>query len=62
MNKRQAKKREKLEQLGIDWGFYRLPKYKEIKYVERGYHEYCIQNYRAEREMEKVLKKGSYFI
>lgn len=28
MNKRQAKKRRKLEQLRIAWGFYHLPKYK----------------------------------
>ena len=60
MNKRQAKKREKLEQLGIDWGFYRLPKYKEIKYVERGYHEYCLQHYRTKRN-GKSLKKGMLF-
>ena len=55
MNKRQAKKKEKLYQIGMDWGFYRFPKYREITEMERGYHNFCINNYRAEREIERVL-------
>lgn len=55
MNKRQSKKKEKLIQLGMDWGFYHVPTYKEIKEMERSYHEFCIKTYRADREIESVF-------
>ena len=61
MNKRQAKKREKLYQLGMDWGFYHFPKYREIKEMERGYHNFCVNAYRTEREIERVLIGGELF-
>ena len=43
MNKRQAKKKEKLFQLSMEWGFDHFPKYREIKEIERGYKEYYIK-------------------
>lgn len=61
MNKRQAKKRENLIQLGMDWGFWHIPTYKEIKELERGYHEYCVRTYRTEKETERVLIGGEWF-
>lgn len=61
MNKRQAKKRKKLYQLGDDWGFYHFPKYREIKEMERSYHNFCVNTYRKERETEHILIGGEWF-
>lgn len=57
MNKRQAKKKEKLFQLGMDWGFYHFPRYREIKEIERNYHEYCVHSYRNEKD-KRILIDG----
>ena len=61
MNKRQAKNRENLIQLGMDWGFWHIPKYREIRELERSYHEYCVRTYRTEKENERVLIAGEWF-
>ena len=61
MNKRQAKKRKTLIQLGMDWGFWQIPKYKEIKEVERGYHEYCVHSYRTEKKDERSIFESIFF-
>ena len=61
MNKRQAKKKETLIQLGMDWGFWHIPKYKEIKAIERSYHEYCVRSYRTEKKDKRSIFECVFF-
>lgn len=51
MNKRQTKKKNKIIQSGYDLGFYHIPKYREIRELDRNYHEYLICCKHTERSM-----------
>lgn len=55
MNNRQKKKRDKFIQLCIENGYHYIPTYKEFRALERSYHEFCIKNYRNEREMRRII-------
>lgn len=54
MNKRQKKKQDKFIKLCVAYGYHYIPTYKELRELERNYHEFCINNYRTERELEKA--------
>ncbi len=57
MNKRQKKKQNRFIQLCLEYGFHHIPQYREFREFDRKYHEFCIDNYRAEREMERILSR-----
>ena len=58
MNKRQAKKREKLQRLGLMWELYHLPTYKEIRYRGRSFNEDWLKNYHDKKYAERLYTKN----
>lgn len=57
MNKRKIKKRNKIIKNADDLGFYHIPKYREIREVERNYHEYLICCKHTERSVDNFIKE-----
>lgn len=55
MNKRQKKKKDRFSQLCVEYGYHYVPTYKELRELERAYHEFCINNYRVERAIDKII-------
>ena len=60
MNKRQAKKKDNLIKMGKYYGFYHIPKYRELREIDRSYHEYCIRSYRTEKDTNCILINGEW--
>lgn len=55
MNKRQAKKKYKIIQIGLDFGFYHTPTYRELKELNRSYHEYLIRCKHTEKTVNDFI-------
>lgn len=49
MNKRQKKKLQKRIDFSLEYGFDHIVTYKEIKWINKAYHEYCIESNRMFR-------------
>lgn len=47
--------------MGMDWKFWHTPTYREIREMERSYHNFCVNAYRKERETERILIGGEWF-
>ena len=61
MNKRQVKKKYNLIKMGEYYGLYHIHKYKELREIDRSYHEYCIRSYRVEKDKNCILINGELF-